>query len=70
MGGLFVIYQEEGLFIQAALALNYLPAVPCQLVSAGIQGTLAGSSITCAFAHWADCRDCDKLHPGWEACFP
>lgn len=31
---------------------------------------MAGSSITCAVAHWADCRDCDKLNLGWEVYFP
>jgi len=69
MVGLFVICQEEDPFTQAALAWNYLPQVACQLVSACIQETVAGSSITCAFAHWADCRDCDKLNLGWEVYF-
>lgn len=61
---------EECLFTQAALAWNYLSLVPRQLVSAGIWETMAGSSITCAVAHWADCRDCDKLNLGWEVYFP
>lgn len=32
-------------------------------------GAVAGSSITHAFSHWGDCRDCDKLNPGWEVYF-
>lgn len=68
-GAWFVVYQEEGPFTQAALARNYLPSVACQLVPAGIQETLAGSSVTCAFALWADCRDCVKLNLGWEVYF-
>lgn len=69
MGGPLAVCQEEGLFTQAALAWNYLPPVACRLVSAGIWETVAGSSITCAFAHWTDCRDCDKLNLGWEVYF-
>lgn len=51
-----------------ALAWNYL--LLCALTSAGIWETMGGSSVTCAAAHWADCRDCDKLNLGWEVYFP